>query len=422
MRITCDTKDTLPLAALSEFQGGLKKRGDGDYEKIRKSIEKYGFATPFFVWTHDGVNHVLDGHGRLETLKRMRADGEEIPPLPVVYVDCKDEADAKNLLLRINSAYGTMTAESVMDFMGGGIELNIDEIALPCGTLELKFPTDKEIDLAKLDEIPGNADAVCKRGDIWILGEHRLMCGDSTDAGDVSSLMGGERADITFTSPPYNMAQGGNFGKSEKTKKTMRGGHAYENYGDDLTDEKYSQFLINAVRNALNNSDDAMFNIGILQGSKRGICALLNEFQNNLIDIVVWNKSNGMPSGFKNFSGRLTHKAEMIFCFGQKNTINFTHPQWSVGSKTNVIESTNASGNKYAKIHGATFPVEFALEVVKSFSEKSVLDLFCGTGTTLLSFSLSFYQFFLDFQSSRQALYSRRERAISVYLSTHPSK
>lgn len=119
MRITCDTKDTLPLAALSEFQGGLKKRGDGDYEKIRKSIEKYGFATPFFVWTHDGVNHVLDGHGRLETLKRMRADGEEIPPLPVVYVDCKDEADAKNLLLRINSAYGTMTAESVMDFMGG---------------------------------------------------------------------------------------------------------------------------------------------------------------------------------------------------------------------------------------------------------------------------------------------------------------
>ncbi len=119
MRITCETKDTLPLDALAEFQGGLKKRGDGDYEKIRKSIDKYGFATPFFVWAHDGVNHVLDGHGRLETLKRMRAAGEEIPPLPIVRVDCKDEAAAKNLLLRINSAYGTMTAESVMDFVGG---------------------------------------------------------------------------------------------------------------------------------------------------------------------------------------------------------------------------------------------------------------------------------------------------------------
>lgn len=94
MRITCDTKDTLPLSALSEFQGGLKKRDDGDYEKIRKSIEKYGFATPFFVWAHDGVNHVLDGHGRLETLKRMQADGEEIHEQ--VFVFLKDESKQAN--------------------------------------------------------------------------------------------------------------------------------------------------------------------------------------------------------------------------------------------------------------------------------------------------------------------------------------
>ncbi len=64
MRITCDTRDTMPLSALTEFQGGLKKRTDADIAKIEKSIRKYGFATPFFVWRHDGVNHVLDGHGR----------------------------------------------------------------------------------------------------------------------------------------------------------------------------------------------------------------------------------------------------------------------------------------------------------------------------------------------------------------------
>lgn len=123
MRITCDTKDTLPLSALTEFQGGLKKRTADDIGKIEKSIQKYGFATPFFVWRHDGVNHVLDGHGRLQTLKEMAARGEEMPALPVVYVECKDDAAARNLLLRINSAYGTMTAESVADFMGVGYKL-----------------------------------------------------------------------------------------------------------------------------------------------------------------------------------------------------------------------------------------------------------------------------------------------------------
>ena len=94
MRITCDTKDILPLDALTEFQGGLKKRKDSDIEKIEKSIHEYGFATPFFVWKHDGINSVLDGHGRLSALKEMQQRGEEIPALPVVYIDCANEATA----------------------------------------------------------------------------------------------------------------------------------------------------------------------------------------------------------------------------------------------------------------------------------------------------------------------------------------
>ena len=60
MRITCDTKDTLPLSELTEFQGGLKKRSDDDLAKIERSIEQYGFATPFFIWKHEGKNKVLD--------------------------------------------------------------------------------------------------------------------------------------------------------------------------------------------------------------------------------------------------------------------------------------------------------------------------------------------------------------------------
>ena len=142
MRITCDTKDTLPLSAITEFQGGLKKRTDDDIKKIEKSIHDYGFATPFFVWKHEGKNKVLDGHGRLQALKRMAAKGEEIPALPVVYIDCPNEVAAKNLLLRICSTYGEMTEQSVRDFIKE-LEITFDDIRLPCGTIDLT-PLDKK--------------------------------------------------------------------------------------------------------------------------------------------------------------------------------------------------------------------------------------------------------------------------------------
>nr|DAI80957.1 MAG TPA: hypothetical protein [Caudoviricetes sp.] len=64
MRITCETKDTLPLSALTEFQGGLKKRTADDTKKIEKSINDYGFATPFFVWRHDGMGERKRIRGR----------------------------------------------------------------------------------------------------------------------------------------------------------------------------------------------------------------------------------------------------------------------------------------------------------------------------------------------------------------------
>lgn len=136
MEITCKTNDTLPLSALTEFQGGLKKRTEDDFKKIIKSINKYGFAFPFFVWQHDGINHVLDGHGRLGALQRMTAAGESIPDLPVVYVNVKDEADAKNLLLRLNSTYGQMTKESVFDFIGD-FNVDIPDLQLPDGILNI---------------------------------------------------------------------------------------------------------------------------------------------------------------------------------------------------------------------------------------------------------------------------------------------
>ncbi len=153
IRITCDCKDSLTLDALVEFQGGLKNRTEQDIDKIVKSIKKYGFSFPFFVWNHDSINHCLDGHGRLLALHKLDELGFLIPPLPVVYVDCKDEQSARDLLLRLNSHYGQMTKESVLEFIGD-FEIDTSDFELPCGVIEFNTEETPDIETTGDDDIP----------------------------------------------------------------------------------------------------------------------------------------------------------------------------------------------------------------------------------------------------------------------------
>ena len=137
IRIECRGADLLPLDAIEEFQGNLKKRTSADIEKIITSITKYGFSFPFFVWNGDGHNRCLDGHGRIQALAEMRRRGESLPLFPVSYIEAKDEAEAKQKLLRLNSQYGTMSVDSVLEFMDG-LEIEGGELALPGGTLDFE--------------------------------------------------------------------------------------------------------------------------------------------------------------------------------------------------------------------------------------------------------------------------------------------
>ena len=139
--IKCETKDTLNIAEMTELQGTLKHREDVDYDKIKLSMIKYGFSFPFFCAKLEGKNYILDGHGRFATLCKMQKDGYIIPDLPVVYVECKDKKEAKEKLLRLNSQYGKMTKESVLEFCSD-IEINFDEIALPDTVIDFNANTE----------------------------------------------------------------------------------------------------------------------------------------------------------------------------------------------------------------------------------------------------------------------------------------
>jgi hypothetical protein len=129
IEIKCTGSDELSIGEIKEFQGNLKRRTKDDIAKVIISIRKYGFSFPFFIWKSGKINYCLDGHCRVKALEKLLADGEELPKFPVIYVKAKDEAEAKQKLLRLNSEYGTMTLDSVMEF-ASGIDLDTDELKL----------------------------------------------------------------------------------------------------------------------------------------------------------------------------------------------------------------------------------------------------------------------------------------------------
>ena len=140
IKIKCESSNFLALNEITDFQGDLKERSAGDMEKIKKSIKKHGVAFPIFIWqteeNGETINYCLDGHCRTRALREMAAAGEQIPPLPVDYIHAETEAEAKELLLKLNSQYGHMTADSVAAFLGD-IQIDLNDLALPDGVLDL---------------------------------------------------------------------------------------------------------------------------------------------------------------------------------------------------------------------------------------------------------------------------------------------
>ena len=124
IRVTCKTADRLPYEEITLIQGRLKKRTPEQIEKICRSVIKHGWAFPDFIWHGEGKNWCLDGHGRQAAIPRLIEMGYTIPLIPIVYIEAKDKNEAKELLLKCISQYGTVTQEGFAEF----VDFNCDFI------------------------------------------------------------------------------------------------------------------------------------------------------------------------------------------------------------------------------------------------------------------------------------------------------
>lgn len=114
----CQTQEVIRLGELTPFQGDLKRRTSKDVTALANSIKDEGLLMPFAVWQHDGVNKLLDGHGRYAALTELALQDNEIATqdFPVVYIEADTEEQAKKSLLQITSSYGKITREGAVKF------------------------------------------------------------------------------------------------------------------------------------------------------------------------------------------------------------------------------------------------------------------------------------------------------------------
>lgn len=249
----------IELDHLTPLQGSLKELSVEAYEKLKKSILEYGFKFPIFIWretktvearimggkpTTTVTNWILDGHGRRLVLLKLRGEGYAVPPLPCVEIEAGSLEQAKRDVLLISSQYQHMTGDGLYEFMSdAGITVDeLDAYDLPHIDMdefrqEFFEDTEEENGECGEDEVPDRpAETRVCNGDVWVMGNHRLLCGDSSRLEDVQLLMSDKQADMVFTDPPYGVSYVG------KTKDAL----TIDN--DQLDDVALEAFLTNAFR------------------------------------------------------------------------------------------------------------------------------------------------------------------------------
>lgn len=365
MEIKIDPKKLvlLPIGELKPNPKNRNKHPREQIERLKKLIQYQGFRQPIIVSNRSGL--MVVGHGRLEAAKELG-----MTHVPVIFQDFESEEQEYAFSISDNA----VASWSELDL--SGINMDIPDLG-PDFDLELLGMKDFELVPPETvpgcdeDEVPEKVEPKAKRGDLYVLGNHRLMCGDSTSIDDVERLMGAEKADMVFTDPPYGVSyeQGKYTGASVKNKFSPIAND--EKRGDELR-----CFIRDVFTNAWAASNEPAviysWSPPLLEGAE--ILAGLVESNWHIQSQLIWDKK-------RLILGRADYQWRHEICwYGYKGQNHF----WCGDrDQTSVWEQKRDSNYD----HPTQKPVELAERAMNNSSKNgdAVLDLFLGSGSTLVA-------------------------------------
>ena len=326
------------------------------YTQLKDSLTRFGLVDPLIVNKHKSRKNILvGGHQRLKIAKEMGMD-----KIPCVEVDLPLDQE-KELNIRLNKNVGEWDYDSLANYF------DVSELMeWGFSNDELQFYEDEpEQGLIDDDEIPEVEEAITKSGDIWLLGEHRVLCGDATKKEDVDILMEGNKADMVFTDPPYNV----DYGVSKNPRHKIR---QIEN--DKQTDEEWKLFCHNlfTIIKDYNTGDIYIWGASGPDGMKMRLW--LTEMGCHWSATIIWKKQQLVLSPAK-----YQRMYEPCF-YGWFDKSSFSADR----KQTEVWEFDRPLNSK---LHPTMKPVELCLYGINNSSKNNakIMDLFLGSGSTLIA-------------------------------------
>jgi DNA modification methylase len=377
--------DYRALAALKPHARNPRTHSKRQIRQIADSIKAFGFTNPILV---DDAGGVLAGHGRIEAAKLLG-----IPVVPTIRLASMTEAQKRAYVIADNK----LAENAGWDRELLAIELQyLVELDLEVDARVTGFET-AEIDLliAALDqEAPDGADqlidvdrsepAISRPGDLWAVGDHRLLCGDATMPAAFEQLLGGKRAQMVFVDAPYNVPIEGHvcgLGKVKHQEFAMAAG--------EMSVAEFVRFLNTVLGHLAAHSADGSIHFVCMDWRHIGeVLAAAKDVYSEFKNLVVWNKTNGGMGSLY----RSKHELVFVFKAGTAPHINNVELGRHGRYRTNVWDyagiNTFSEGRQDAlAMHPTVKPVALVADAIRDCSRHNgiVLDCFAGSGTTLVA-------------------------------------
>jgi DNA modification methylase len=378
--VLVDHRNLLELQLLEDGRN-LKQTGDEELLKLAESLLRFGIVNNLQVWFDENKNcYCFDAHHRKKALELLAQINVQIPSLPATRCLAETKIEAKKLLLLKESRSSWVDVTVVPDYIKEiGFEFTVAESVISLPEFSWGDVVDEEageVDDSKDDDVPEMpAQIVIKEGDLIKLGDHRLLCGDSTKVKDVKKLMGVKKCDLVFTDPPYGVSYAD---KNKFLNELDNGNRIQENIKNDhMTVEETGELWANVFQVwASFHADYSSFYICAPQGTLSAVLIdVLNQNKHLFKHQLIWAKNNHVL-GRSDYN----YKHESIL-YGWQHK----HKFYGEGEqKTSLWEYDK---NLVNDLHPTMKPVALMQNALLNSSEKGMIvaDYFLGSGSTLIA-------------------------------------
>jgi DNA modification methylase len=357
-----------------------RKHSNEQTKALARAMGEFGFTNPVLA---DKTGVVIAGHCRLLAAKELG-----ITSIPVIRLENLTQAQVKAYRIADNrlAEMGTWDMEFLKDELQALTEIDASFDLTLTGFEMAKIdmflnpgedPEENEV------PPPVEGSSVSRDGDLFILGKHKLVCGDALKPEPYEQLLGIEKADLVFTDPPYNLPTGGHILKDNKH------GHAdFAMAAGEMSDEQFEAFLRMAMARLQLFSTSSSIHYICMDWRHIAILVAAGKSYEDLKNICVWNKSNGGMGSLY----RSKHELIAVFKNGKEPHINNIELGKHGRNRTNVWDyagqsSMSSKRDKELAMHPTVKPVAMIADAIMDCSERDqiVLDPFGGSGSTLIA-------------------------------------